>query len=64
MRCNSEGNVVELAFARQELKGEILNEEIIALRHLAYIDLSNNEITGEIPYSIGQLNKVHISHQV
>jgi len=66
VKCNSEGNVVELALDRlgngtwgpKSRRGGTISPKIAALAHLEMLDLRANAITGMIPSEFTRLEKL------
>jgi Leucine-rich repeat (LRR) protein len=51
-----------LSFPKNHLQGALSSEHLVKLNNLIILDLAENQLTGKIPGSIGQLNRLEELH--
>ncbi len=58
VQCSEDGHIIEISLPRKGLKGSLPVEPLLYLPFVSYFDLSNNELSGIIPFSIGSMRNL------
>uniref|UniRef100_A0A7S3CV35 Leucine-rich repeat-containing N-terminal plant-type domain-containing protein n=2 Tax=Palpitomonas bilix TaxID=652834 RepID=A0A7S3CV35_9EUKA len=58
VHCSGSGHVVGISLSKQNLIGELPHGIFSSLQELKFVDISNNNISGELPSDIGSCSKI------